>query len=137
MKKLLIATSFLLAASSSIGQGVFGVQTEYSKYKLGAGFFGGVYSGNSYIGLNTHIPFTSQRKAPVGASIEYGYLIEIVQPFVEVGYETSGNEAVSAKEGTKGVTYGGGINVIINHFKIQGGVLNNNKFISIGFFGKL
>jgi hypothetical protein len=137
MKKLLIVTSFLLAASSSIGQGVIGGQVEYSKYKLGAGFFGGVYAGNSYVGLNTHIPFTNQRKAPVGASLEYGYLIGIVQPFIEVGYETSGNEAVSMKEGTKGVVYGGGVSVIINHFKIQGGILNNNKFISVGFFGKL
>jgi len=137
MKKLLIATSFLLIASSSFSQGVIGAQLEYSKYKLGAGFFGGVYAGNSYVGVNTHIPFTNKRSAPVGISVEYGYLIGIVQSFVELGYETCGNEAVSMKEGTKGVIYGGGVSVIINHFKIQGGILNNNKFISVGFFGKL
>lgn len=137
MKKLLIATSFLFAVSNLIGQGVIGAQLEYSKYKLGAGFFGGVYAGNSYVGVNTHIPFTNKRSAPVGISLEYGYLIGIVQPFVTIGYETSGNEAVSVKEGTKGVIYGGGVSVILNHFKIQGGILNNNKFISVGFFGKL
>lgn len=137
MKKLLTITSFLLIASSSIGQGVIGAQIEYSKYKLGAGFFGGVYSGNSYVGLNTHVPFTNKRSATVGATIEYGYLIGVVQPYVEFGYESCGNEAVSMKEGTKGIVYGGGISVIINHFKIQGGILNNNKFISVGFFGKL
>lgn len=120
-----------------MSQSVFGVQAGYSKYKTGAGFFTGTNLGNSYVGINTHVRFTRTRNIPVGVNLEYGYSVGRLQPFIMAGYETTGGEAVKMREGKQGMIYGGGISYLINQFKIQAGILNNNEFISVGYFKNL
>lgn len=135
--KSLFFLILLFVSINSFGQCVIGVQTEYSKYKLGAGFFGGTNIGNSYVGLNTHVRFTNARNIPTGINAEYGYSIGKFQPFIMLGYETTGGEAVKENEGKQGAIYGGGISLLIKNVKIQAGILNNNEFVSVGIFGIL
>jgi hypothetical protein len=121
--------------------GIFGAKIEYSPTfnKPGTGFFGGYKTGNNYIGADTHIYFGHLRDVPVIVNIEYGYSIGEFQPFISVGYYTTGGEAIKENEGKQGFLYGGGISYLPVKIpiKIQVGLNSVNTFFSIGWYRNL
>lgn len=121
--------------------GIFGAKMEYSNTfnQLGAGFFGGYKAGNNYIGADTHIFFKRARNVPVIANLEYGYSIGQLQPFIIGGFYTCGGEAVKENEGKQGFLYGGGISYLPDYLpiKIQLGYINENSYLSIGYYKNL
>jgi len=121
--------------------GIFGAHVEYSAIynQPGVGFFGGKRFGRNYLGLNSHCYLKSTVSIPIAVNAEYGFSFHAFQPYVLVGYHTTGGQAVKTNEGKQGVLYGGGISYypVQTRLKIQVGITSINKFISVGYYRNL
>lgn len=142
--KLFFSILFIFFLSSVFAQDerftTAGGQIVYSPvYNVGFGAFGGRHVENNYIGLNTQVyPIGSVRNVPVSVSLEYGYTIGSIQPFVSVGFYTTGGESVKMSEGSQGFEFGGGISYLPRTapLKIQIGMNRRSAFVSIGEYIK-
>lgn len=91
--------------------GILGIKLEYQSHYNSPGglFFGGYRFNNHYLGLDWHLPFKSGRSTPTAISLDYGYNIGVVQPYISGEYFSCGKEAISEKEGIKGFDMGLGV----------------------------
>jgi len=134
-KELMMCLAILLLTSFSFGQ--IGFHVEYSnKYKAGGGIDIGHNFNNVYIGATAHLYFTNKRDVPTEADLVAGYTIGQFQPFISGGYYSCGKEAVSEREGTRGINVGGGLAYQFRDspVRLSAGVTGNNIFLTVGLF---
>lgn len=121
MKKITMLLLILPCLAQAQVKG--GFQTNFStNYYFGIGAELGYLSGSLYSGLEADVYLMrakTNRSNPIFTQAVIGYKLNKVQPFLTLGYCSTGSESIRNHEGFSSPTVGGGLSYIHGSWKVS------------------